>query len=615
LTAEAKTLLAALYRLDPGAWMEVYGRVRLKDPTKDRITLNYLQRLVLAVWVKCQELGIPCRIIILKPRQKGSTTISGGLCYWLMRARRTTACIIGGEYSQTLNAWKIVQNYHSGDAYPNWGNTGSINAKAGKFTNGSELIPETARDREAGRSATIQFLLATELARWSEEGVANASEVLAGILKCVPPLPDTTVILESTAKGATGDFYDRYQGALDAAAFLDGTEAPEPGGFIRIFAPWYEFKDSAFRLTPEKKDEMQRTLDAEEWYAGEADLMRRVAHNDLQSRPQLGRTDHGFDIWEQLAWRRYAIREECQRDLDLFNQDYPESADVAFLRSGRLRFNGFGLKRLKDGIANRRRVDGVLEIQPGGTRPGFRQTSVAKEAAVWIWEQPTPGHRYLIAVDPATGTIDPSGKDPDCHAVLVLRQGYHDATAGWVKPAVVARIAPPCRWEISALAEEVWKLAVYYGGPAGCLIVPEVNMDRGLIELLKLKSAQIVRRTIINKAESKETIDLGFQTTQASRGLALDGLARAIREWDTEGEGIAIWDEHLIEELGTFVIKKNGRAEHEDGKHDDDVLALAIGLAHVNDATRCPDIVAIRAVPADIARRRAADENRRSAYN
>ena len=604
-------ILDSLYRQDPGAWLEVYGRIRAKDPSKDRIVLNYLQRKMLAVWLRCEKLGIPCRIIVLKPRQKGCTTFSGGLCYHLLRARKTSACVIGGEYSQTYNAWRIIQNYHSADKFA-WGDTGTINAKRGTFANGSELFPETAKDRDAGRSATIQFLLATEAARWSEDGVANAAEVLSGILKCVPPLAGTTVILESTAKGKSGDFYERWCGALPAEKFLAG-EMPAPGGYVAVFAPWFEFHDSGFRLTPAQKDEIQRTLDAEEWYRGEAELIRRFGHNEIQGRVQLGETDHGFDVWEQLAWRRYAIKEECKRDLDLFNQDYPESPEVAFLSSGRLFFNQFGLRRLRDGIASKPYHDGVLEVQPGAPEnavPVWRRVASVREAFFRVWEPPRAGHRYLISVDPATGTIEPGSDSPDCHAVFVIRSGYHEPTGIWRKPAVVARIMAPCRWEISVLAQQVWLLARYYGGQRGCLIVPEANMDRGLIELLKLVGAQIIHRTVHNKEERRLTADLGFQTTSVSRGMVLDRLARAVREWDQDGEGIDIWCEHAISEMETFVIKNSGRAEHEDGKHDDDVLSLAIGLEHIGSATALPEHALTRPIPPDILAQRAAQQSR-----
>lgn len=588
--------LAAI-REDTGAWFETHGRIADKAGNIVRPQLNYLQLMVERIVAFCEERKIPCRILILKPRQKGSTTYSGANIYTRLRRRRTSACIIGGQYSQTQNAWKIIDLYQQHDGF-DWGNEGTLNQERGTWSHGSELIPETARDYDAGRSGTFQALLATEVARWAEEGAANARDVLAGILKCVPALPDTLVILETTAKGASGDFYERWGRARTLEDFMAN---PTPGDYVRVFAPWFEFEDSAFRLTPEQKDEIRRTLDAEEWYRGEQELIDAYANNDGGST-RLGSSVAAHDVWEQLAWRRWAIENECERDVEVFNQDYPDTAENAFLRSGRRRFNNAGLAVLSKRKAQRKARMGVLDEADEGKRVVWRETTPG-EATLHVWEQPLEGRRYLIAADTMTGASQTSGDDPDCHSVLVLRAGWWETGRGWHPPSVVARIAPECRWDIDILEAHVWRLALYYGGSAqGCMIVPEVNMDRGLIELLKLRGARIYERRTFNRREQRETGALGWQTNPATREAMIEGLARAIREFDREGEGVELWCPHIISELENFIIKPNGRSEAERGWHDDDVLALAIGLATIAGAT--PYVVPriVRPLPPDLAR-------------
>lgn len=571
----------AVMRENTGAWFEVHGRIADKAGNIVRPQLNYLQLCVERLVAFCEAHGLPCRILILKPRQKGSTTYSGANIYHRLRRRRTSACIIGGQYSQTQNAWKIVDLYNTHDAFE-WGNEGTVNQERGKWSHGSELVPETARDYDAGRSGTFQALLATEVARWAEEGAAKARDVLAGILKCVPPLPDTLVILETTAKGASGDFYERWGRARSLEDFMAN---PVPGDFVRIFAPWFEFEDSALRLTPEQKDEIRKTLDAEEWYRGEQELIDAYGNND-GGTTRLGGSVTGYDVWEQLAWRRWAIENECERDVEVFNQDYPDTPENAFLRSGRRRFNNAGLAYLAKRKATRRARLGVLEEQSGSAGGVVWRETTASEATVQVWEQPMEGRRYLISADTMTGASQTTGADPDCHSVLVLRQGWHESGRGWHPPAVVARLAPPCRWDIDILEAAVWRLSLYYGGnPQGCLIVPEVNMDRGMIELLKLRGARIYERRQYNRREDRMTGALGWQTNSTTREAMIERLARAIREYGRDGEGIEVWCPHIIAELENFIVKDNGRSEAESGWHDDDVLSLAIGLETLNGAT------------------------------
>lgn len=602
--AAAGGLVEAALREDAGAWWETRGKIANKANEVVTPVMNFLQNRVLAVVVRCSAIGLPVRVILLKPRQKGSTTFSAALMYHALRRKRTAACIIGGQYSQTRKAWAMMQTYLKNDA-TKWGNTGEINEEQGRFSHGSTLEPETAKDYDAGRSGTVQFLLATEVARWASEGVADAKTVLAGILKCVPLLPETTVVLESTAKGASGDFYTRWSAAVPAEEFLAG-RAVGPGQYVAVFAPWFEFEDSALRLTAEQKREVEATLDAEEWYRGERELLENFGQKEAATGrvTRLGGSVTGSDVWEQLAWRRWAIAEECSKDVEVFNEDYPESAEKAFLRSGRMRFNAAGVRAMGRRAELKAVMHGVLDPVPGDGRSAWHiWRDVAKnEATMWCWEKPMNGRKYLVTVDPMTGATQTGGKDPDCHAVLVLRSGYFEAGRGWTRPAVVARVAPPCRWDVDVLEEAVWRLACWYGGTRPVTVVPEVNMDRGLIELMKLRGAgNIYGRKLFNRREGKETDALGWQTTTATRETAIELVARAVREWDREGEGVDVWCPHVLAEMGKFTVKESGRSEAEAGAHDDDVLALGIGLATLGSAVTRHEARFLRAMPAEIA--------------
>jgi hypothetical protein len=55
-----------------------------------------------------------------------------------------------------------------------------------------------------------------------------------------------------------------------------------------------------------------------------------------------------------------------------------------------------------------------------------------------------------------------------------------------------------------------------------------------------------------------------------------------------------------VSELRGFVVAENGRPEAATGKHDDDVLALAIGLATIEGATTYTEPKAIRNLPPDL---------------
>ena len=578
-----KELIDSAIRNDVGCWFES-DNAKIVDKAHNTVTprQNYLQKKVQDTVFRFEQLGLPIRIIGLKPRQKGSTTYFGALDYHTMRRRPTSYCVIGGQLSQTDSLWAMLTCYNSHDRFA-WGNTGDVTATAGSWSNGSLLTAETANDKLAGVSNTYQGLHCTEVARWQRYGVANAAGVLSNILKCVPLLPNTIVILESTAEGANGSYYERFVSSVDCEDFISGKVTIQEGDYVRIFAPWFEFEDSVKpkHLTDAEKKHIEATLDADPSYDGEKDLIASYAVTDGNGVRHLGGSVKSHDIWEQLAWRRYAIEKECEGDKNIFDRDFPHSWQTAFQKSGQQRFNAGGLAMLRKRISQRAALYGILEEAQG--RMAFRPTD-KNEARVIVYERPTPGRRYILSVDPMTGAMQATGQDPDYHGVFVLREGYWDSASNWNRTAAVARIIP-CRWDIDVLELDVWRLARSYGDSSGCKIVIEMNMDRGLTELLKQRGADLYMREVFNQTEYKTTKAYGYLTMEKTRERVVESLAAAIREHSTPNEGIDIWDDHAIVQCENFIRKGNGRSEAAEGHHDDDIFGIGIGHLLITHAT------------------------------
>jgi hypothetical protein len=66
-------------------WFEVYGTILNRAGELIRPTANSFQARVFKVYRWCRDNQKPCRIIILKPRRKGSSTVSLALCYTHLR--------------------------------------------------------------------------------------------------------------------------------------------------------------------------------------------------------------------------------------------------------------------------------------------------------------------------------------------------------------------------------------------------------------------------------------------------------------------------------------------------------------------------------------------------
>lgn len=547
------TILREATRWDVAAWFEGFGKIRRKGGELVSPRANVYQHRISEVLREAHERGRPARLVCLKPRQKGSSTFSVAALYRRMMAKPGAGLIAGGAHFQGANLFKILKTYAENDGLD--GDACKVMDTSARFRNGSSIERITLANSNAGRSGTFQAMVLTEVAYLSEEGVANADEVLNGLVKCVPYEPDTFIIQESTAKGASGSFYDLWRGGIEFDEFMAGKN-----GYVKVFAAWFEFEDS--RLDP-----------AGEGIGGLDDLTdqeRRLAER------------WSLDL-EQVAWMRWAIREECKGDFDKFCQDYPFDPETAFLKSGRGRFSIEGLEYQEKRSRECKREFGALEYNERADSVQWVPLNEGEARSV-RWETPRVGCRYLVAVDPMTGASQTGGDDPDSHGVFVLRQGYLDR-GEWVEPAVVMRnmlVADGtrfgCWWDIDVLEEEVWRMARYWQA----LIVPEMNMDRGLVELLKLRGdVDIYQREIFNRREMTRTNALGWVTDIRTRPMVIEGLARAVREAGrgAAGEGIEIRCPWALAQMRNFVVKPNGKAEAGPGWHDDDVLALAIGLA------------------------------------
>lgn len=256
------------------------------------------------------------RALILKARQQGFSTYVGGRFYHRASLNPgVNVFILTHEQAATDNLFAMVSRYHANS--PLKPSTGAANAKElifNKLDSGYSVA--TAGQKAVGRSKTVQLFHGSEVAFWP-----NAGEHFAGVMQTIPDLPGTEVILESTANGITGEFYERWQ---QAEAGI--------GDYIPIFSPW--FWEPAYRRPV--PDDFHLGTEPE----GEGELSE-AEYAEI----------HGLDL-EQMAWRRAKIAE--LKDPMLFKQEYPATPEEAFQATGHDSFikAGLVLKAMKNTVEN-----------------------------------------------------------------------------------------------------------------------------------------------------------------------------------------------------------------------------------------------------------------------
>jgi hypothetical protein len=186
------------------------------------------------------------RALVLKGRQQGcSTYVNARFYHRTTRRPHTSAFILSHEGDSTTALFNMVKRYHEHVAGVLRPVVGKDNPRAMDFPGiGSDYSAATAKNDQAGRSRTAQLLHGSEVAYWE-----YAYAIQDGALKIVSLVPGTEIILESTANGPVGLFYEKCQQALKGL-----------GDYQLIFVPWFwqeEYErepDPGFTLTEEEEN-------------------------------------------------------------------------------------------------------------------------------------------------------------------------------------------------------------------------------------------------------------------------------------------------------------------------------------------------------------------------
>jgi len=476
------------------------------------------------IYIRKQErLGLPVRLCVLKARQ---VHMSVGSCSQIFKKVAflpgQQGLVMADILKRTASLYdyckQFVESYKPYHGLRMLNVLRMVDNELIEFEGGSKLIFSTANDVNSGRAFSIRHFLLSEFAFFRD-----AAELMRGLLQSVPREPGTTGIIETTANGMGGPFYELWQ--------------EQESNWGKMFFGWWEHPEYRVPLHVGPL-EFERSLTAEERE------MRRLYSLHL----------------DQINWRRYCIKNDCLGSLDTFNQEYPHSPEVAFLTTGRPRFD---LRSLERHPIIREPITGDLEMVRVGLKhvPQF----IVREdgqGALDVWKRPEPGHFYVIGGDPSKGIDigeDSGRQDPDYAVLQVL-----DYATGEQVARFRARMSPyPFAEYTAALAE--WYNMAY--------VVPEAN-ELGYIEALirVYPMDRIYHRQRDADDRRQATLhEVGWLTTRNSKLQLISQHDRALREMD-----VIIHDPATIQEHRTFVYMADGTVQGQPGCHDDCVISLAL---------------------------------------
>lgn len=274
------------------------------------------------------------RVLIVKGRQQGcSTYVAARYYHKVTTTEGQSVFILSHESGTTGKLFSMVSRFHEHSPEPLKPEIDTDNRKEMKFKLlNSDYTVGTAGNESVGRGGTIQLFHGSEVAYW-----ANTDEIQTGILQSIPDLPDTEIILESTANGMANMFYD----------LVCEAEAKQ-NDYQVIFIPWY-WQTEYRRDTPANG----------EWDLSEEEAeYQRLYSKDPYKKIPLDK--------EQIYWMRAKISEFKSKWK--FFQEYPAYLQQAFQTSGQSLILPEAVIRARKSTITDPNAALIIGVDPGRTK-------------------------------------------------------------------------------------------------------------------------------------------------------------------------------------------------------------------------------------------------------
>jgi hypothetical protein len=343
------------------------------------VDFGWAQREMVAEIERQYNANQPVRIIVLKGRQLGISTLTEGLLFlWNFFHPGSAQLVIAHNTDSTRALFEKTRLY-----WRTWPGRRAYKLQSDTqrrflWDHLSSMEVATARNVASARGMTLTGVHASEVAFWDEP-----EELWNGLGEAIPNRPRTLVVIESTANGMGDYFHSTWKRA-------------EVGGndYAPLFFPWwkhYEYTAQHAMLDPtcDYPDTDERWL-----------------------RDNLGLDEN------RLAWRRWKI-EQKNGDVDKFNQEYPSTPGDAFLATGT---NVFPLPKLKECYKPERGMVGFIVAETGEF---FANSHGDGKGMLTVYRKPHPDNDYFVAGDPTYSTQN------DRACIQVINRRTYEQVAVW----------------------------------------------------------------------------------------------------------------------------------------------------------------------------------------
>ena len=536
-------------------WAATCATIRDKVTGQDSpFILNAPQRRIAAMLEEQRRAGKPIRLIMLKARQWGGSTLIQMYMAWIQLCHRInwhslicahvkdSASNIRAMYTKLLDSYPMSV-WGEGEpprfsAFERSQNTRLIDGRGCRVTLGSSENPE------AVRGADYAMAHLSEVAFWSDTRTRSPEDLIRAVCGSIVRHPFTLIVMESTANGVGNYFHTEWLRAT----------SPEGSDKQSAFVPWHEIPIYTEPVTDCKVLELWKSLD-----------------------------DYELNLWnqgltlEQIKWYHNKRREYPVHQMMM--AEYPGSDVEAFANTGHGVFAMADLERLRLSCRDADFRGELVGESPHGFG-ALRQLRLVPDpqGSLEVWKlpetRPVMRDRYVVAVD-----VGGRSASSDWSVIAVIDRA---PMLSGGSPEVVAQWRGHIDHDLLA-----WKSAALATWYCEALLVIESNTleseasdtstEGGSGECLLSRIGRaynnMYRRVAPDTISAMPSNRIGFHTNRATKSLAISELIARVRD------GTYIERSHrAIDEMAMYQLRPNGTYEAARGHHDDLLMTRAIAL-------------------------------------
>ena len=508
-----------------------------------KLRLNRPQRRVLAILEKMRLQSKPIRLIMLKARQWGGSTLILMYMAWiqccLRRNWHSLICAHVKDTSAAIRAMyaKMLDNYPA----ELWEEESPPEFRAFERSINTRVIPgrdcrvtlASSERQDAVRGFDFVMAHLSEVAFWCDSAMRSPEAFIRAVSGGVARVDCSLIVLESTANGVGNYFHSEWMRSKRG----ESDKTP-------VFVPWHEI---------------------EIYTSPVADAAALWQAMDAYERALW---EKGCTL-EQIQWYHDKRREYASAAQ--MSAEFPSDDLEAFAATSRSVFAPEGVEALRGDCRDPLAVGELVTSSPTGfgalVVKEFRPDTLGR---LKVWKMPEPGgrcySRYVAAVD-----IGGRSERSDYSVITVIDTLTHDS-----RPEVVAQWRGHIDHDLLT-----WKAAAIAQWYDEALLVIESNTletddtDNALFTLSELN--HVYRNLYYRMARDRVTLApeprVGFHTNRSTKAMVITRLIGLVRD-----HGYIERDLDACDELDMYECDSSGRYAARAGHHDDILMTRAIAL-------------------------------------